>query len=129
MSEMIQVPRERRLILDGSPCDVNFYSGGSRTVVAAKEQPSKCPHLDKCRANLNCDTSWMCVMQLAVEVAQNAIKEGKSVHNEVFGDFREFFDKECNPPKGFVHSDDRQVFVNIAKSEALQKIEQFQIDT
>lgn len=117
-------PRERRFILNGSPCDTNFYPDGPRTVAEAERLGrSPCPKFKECSSGKM--TDYLCAIKFGVEVAANATREGKSVHAEASGDFAEFL-KDTNPPKGFIWSSDRKEFTVIKdKRDALEKIEGF----
>ena len=118
--------RERKLVLDGSPCDMNLYSGGPKTVAEAKRiEPSVCPYYEKrCKRELSGHGGLDCIMLRALQVAQSALKEGHSVDEEM-KDFGEFF-KSYTIAKGFVYSADRKEFQIITdRQEILQKICEF----
>lgn len=118
--------REARLIIDGSPCDTNFYEGGPITVSEAKRLGrSPCPHKEKCDKHLNPNSGWQCLMLSGVHVARYVVKQGNTVAQEVASDFRNFF-MQSTPPKGYVWSADRKTFVFITdKDDALKKIAEF----
>jgi hypothetical protein len=70
-------------------------------------------------------TDYLCAIKFGVEVAANAMREGKTVHAEASGDFAEFL-KDTDPPKGFIWSPDRKEFTVIKdKRDVLEKIEGF----
>lgn len=118
--------RERKLVLDGSPCDTSLYSDGPKTVTDAKQIGRLlCPYYEKrCKKELSGDGGLDCIMLRGLHVAQNALKEGHSIDEEM-KDFSEFFESH-NPTKGFVYSTDRKEFQIITdKQEALQKICEF----
>jgi hypothetical protein len=119
--------RQRELIFQSSPCDVNFHSDGPRTLAEAKTAGrSVCPHYAECQYGLNTKTGYGCVMHFAVEVSQNVLKQGNTVHNEVYGDLAEAIIENKFPPKGLVYSPDRKVFGLITDGDtALRKIAEF----
>ena len=117
--------REKRLVLEGSPCDTNLYPDGPKTVTEAKTAgPVHCPHRHKCEKELTGDTGLDCIMLRGLEVAKNALKEAHSIDKEM-RDFGKFFESH-HPPKGFVYSANRKEFEIIKdRREIIAKIREF----
>ena len=114
--------REKGMILDCSPCDVDLYKDGPKTVAEARAKGREyCPNLAECKKWAGSTTGIDCIMMRATQVAQNAINERHSISAEM-KDFREFF--KDHKPRGFYHSEDRKTFVTITdRADALNKIE------
>jgi len=101
--------RERRLVSEGSFCDVNLYLDGPMTVEEVKKAgPSLCPHVEKCRQTgfLHPQTGHQCAMNFGLQVAQNALKEGHSIGREMV-DFKR---AGIIPREGWIFSSDRVHF-------------------
>src|SRR3989344_1123658 len=81
------MPKERQFILDGSPCEDNFYQDGPETVAEARKVGrQRCPYFSKCAGGL-LRNGYQCAMYFGVEIARNALKGGHSVAIEML-DFR-----------------------------------------
>jgi len=115
--------RERQLILQGSPCDVNFHEGGPQTIAKSKSRGREyCPHINECaKGILNKTTGSLCVLQLGIQVAQQCLKRGRSIEQEMSTFRREV----PHPAKGFIWSPDRKTFTFIDREEAIRKVQEF----
>ncbi|MFH1671535.1 MAG: hypothetical protein ABH889_02050 [Candidatus Portnoybacteria bacterium] len=118
--------REKELVLNGSPCDINLYKDGPRTVAEARKVGRlSCPNLEKCqKGELDAKKGYGCIMMRGLQVAQNALKEKHNIDTEMqdFGRFLESY----RPPKGFIYSSDRKIFRLITeRHEASVKIREF----
>lgn len=118
--------RERRLVLDGSPCDTNFYEDGPRTIQESKARGRQmCPHYSKCQRGNDEVNGFQCIMRHATEVARYSIKERHSVDVEM-NDYRRMKFDQLNPPKGWVWSVDRKNFVMLTDEvDVLTNIQSF----
>lgn len=116
--------RERQLILQGSPCDANFHEGGPQTIAESKSRGREyCPHVNECgKGILNKTTGNLCALQLGVRVAQQCLKQGRSIEQEMSTFRREV----PHPAKGFIWSSDRKTFTFITDhEEAVKKVQEF----
>ncbi len=119
---------ERKLIFDGSPCDVNFYEGGPTTCEQARElgrEDQICPWFGRCEKELHQTTGHMCTMKMGVEVARNTLNERWGVDREM-EDFQTFLRQDVLAPKGFVYSPDRVNFELLTdRATAIERIRAF----
>lgn len=117
--------REKQLILQSSPCDLSFYEGGPKTIAEAKSRGQEyCPHLNECKKGiLNKTTGSLCALRLGVLVAQQCLKQGRSIEQEMLENFR---GEVPHPAKGFIWSPDRKIFTFITDhEEAVKKVQEF----
>jgi hypothetical protein len=65
------MPRDKELVLTGSPCKDNFYEGGPMTAAESMLRGhSVCPRRTECEAAVRgLTTDWDCVMLVGVGVA------------------------------------------------------------
>lgn len=116
-------------VLEGFPCDVNFYPDGPFSIEeATKLGPSPCPHKEECEKLKNSHNKKIlsCVMCLAVKVAREALKTRITVADEIKGNFKKFFDEYTSD--GYIWSEDRKNSIIITnKEEAIKKIEDFAV--
>ena len=111
----MKAKRERELVFDSVFCDTNLYSDGPMTVIKAKEiGPSPCPHFDECNKDgfLHPVHGHQCAMNMGLQVAQFALKEGHSIEREIV----DFQKENIRPEKGWVFSSDRVHFEIVPSS-------------
>lgn len=116
-------------VLEGSPCDVNFYPGGPFSIdEAIKLGLSICAHEEKCEKlkNSHNQKRLSCIMYLGVKVAREALKKKIKVSDEIKDNFKNFFEEYTSD--GYIWSEDGKNSIIIKdKDEALRKIEEFAI--
>jgi hypothetical protein len=97
--------KERSLIFDGIPCDINMHPDGPKTLAEARQagrQP--CPYWDRCSSGFLRD--HQCVMSMGREVAKYVLSNGVSLGREM-QDFRR---DAPRPAGGYIWSADRENF-------------------
>ena len=117
--------REKRLVLDGSFCNTNFYADGPQTYTKARELGHQlCPHFQICNnGGLNPRTGFQCVMTFGLEVAKHMIKNPR---NTIVLEIEDFRRANLHPKKGWVVSEDRKEFRIIPDGEKVfELIEHF----
>jgi hypothetical protein len=83
--------REKRLILDGSPCDTNYFDRDLLTIEQSLIRGrTSCPNMKECETE-----RAYCLLRSGLEIAQYVVK-GSSLKEEL-DDFAnaEFLDKKC----------------------------------
>ena len=110
--------REKRLILEGSPCVTNYFNRNILTVEQAKAiGKDYCPMFSKCDSPNN---NTPCLLRSGLEIAQyviNGISLEKEMENFSKADFIE---EECR------YSKDRKTFEIIkGKAKVLDAVERF----
>lgn len=105
----MKAKRERELIFNSVFCDTNLFLNGPMAVIKAKEIGlSPCPHFDECNKDgfLHPVHGHQCAMNMGLQVAQLALKEGHGIGREM-ADFQK---ENIRPEKGWVFSSDREHF-------------------
>lgn len=115
--------RKRRLVLEGSFCDMNLYADGPQTVAEAKTLgPQPCPRLNQCKDGGLGAAGLQCVMATGLEVARFALRGGTSVARQMT-DYRQ---GHFVPKEGWVFSHDRKRFEIVPEGRASSAlVEQF----
>lgn len=97
--------REKRLVLEGSFCNMNLYADGPKTYVeAAKLGEQLCPRAAECREH-GLGKDHQCIMMTGLEVARNTLRLRTTVEAEMV-DFR---NSHSRPAKGWLYSCDRKI--------------------
>ncbi|NIM47498.1 MAG: hypothetical protein GTN40_05085 [Candidatus Aenigmarchaeota archaeon] len=94
--------REQRLILEGSPCSMDFFDRSIKTVSDSLSRgPRLCPKFTNCNSGALGPGKLQCVMLTGLEVARYSLKESVSVSQEI-KDFRK--KAKLKPPgvKGYM---------------------------
>ncbi len=112
-------------ILEASPCDINLYPDGPKSLSEAKQLGRQlCPFSEKCGKKLNLITGFQCVMYFGTQVAQHCINNRHSIETEMKDFKKEFLSFIAH--RGFVYSPDRKEFTIITdRKEAFEKIKEF----
>ncbi len=105
--------RERKLVLEGSFCNMNLGVDGPKTwAEAVKLGEQFCPRAAECRKKgLG---KHGCIMITGLEVARNTLRYGTTVAAEM-ADFR---NSHFRPAKGWFYSNDRKSIKVIPKGRA-----------
>lgn len=110
--------REKRLILEGSPCYNNYFNRELLTVdQAIMRGKEPCPNLEECNTE---SKDIYCLLRSGLEIAQYVVK-GSTLEKEL-GDFSqaEFLEEECRDSR------DRKKFEIIkGKAKVLAAVERF----
>lgn len=108
--------REKRLILDGSPCDTNYFDRKLLTIQQAViKGRTYCSNIEECKTE-----KVYCLLRSGLEIAQYVVK-GSSLKNEL-DDFAkvDFLEEEC------LNSIDGKKFEIIkGKAKVLAAVERF----
>jgi hypothetical protein len=113
--------REKRLIIDGEPCDMNLYPDGPQTEAdAIVVGGSLCPHLAKCQQDGYFETH-QCVMLMATKAAREVVKGAGSFYSEM----QQFCSQAPRQVKWIWSADRRQFRYLEGFDQVVEKVEQF----
>lgn len=110
--------REKRLILDGSPCDMNYFDRNLLTIQQAGEKGrTYCSNFEICH---NETKDVYCLLRSGLEIAQHVVK-GSTLEKELRG-FSEadFLEQECR-----ISPDGKKFDIIKGKAKALDAVERF----
>lgn len=124
------MPRDKELVLTGSPCTDNFYEGGPETVEGKMLRGvSLCPRRVECEAaRAGLITEWNCVMLIGTAVARKAIIKGRPVAREVNEKLLRALVSKPLPALGYRWSPDRKEFLYLKSiKEILECVRDFAV--
>ncbi len=111
--------REKDLVIEGSPCDVNYFDRRVLTLTQAVEDKSFCPNIEICK-----EYPEQCALRYGQKVASYVV-EGSDLKTELYDFYREILQKDFSGSE-FWNSVDREEFSKIrSKGRVLRAVENF----